>query len=323
LLTGDWGELLRIADQALCLCEDHRYPELRWPFWFASGLVAAARGQLAKAYELADRIDRWGERRASADVQLYAGLVRCHVAQASGDCDQAFREISVLGTPTVFYANLSLSMWASFDFVSCAVRANRQQDAGAFVALASTVERATLSARIQLLTRFATAIATTSTADLALDDSLDAPDTQRWPFDVARLELACGQRLRRGRSVAEARRRLTRSVTLFRELEAQPWLQMAQQELRASGGPRVCQGVSGGAALTPQEQEIAELAARGLTNRQIGVKIYLSPRTVSAHLYRIFPKLGVSSRAALRDALSGTGRAAVEGLSVVDSRPAS
>ncbi|MYW06645.1 helix-turn-helix transcriptional regulator, partial [Streptomyces sp. SID3343] len=50
--------------------------------------------------------------------------------------------------------------------------------------------------------------------------------------------------------------------------------------------------------------EIATLAAAGLTNKQIGERLYLSPRTVSTHLYNLFPKLGISSRAALRDALA-------------------
>ena len=58
------------------------------------------------------------------------------------------------------------------------------------------------------------------------------------------------------------------------------------------------------ASLTPQEREVAQLAATGLTNREIAARLYMSPRTVSAHLYRIFPKLGIRSRAALRDALS-------------------
>ena len=58
--------------------------------------------------------------------------------------------------------------------------------------------------------------------------------------------------------------------------------------------------------LTPQEQEIAALAAAGLTNKQIGERLYLSPRTVGNHLFRIFPKLGITTRAALRDALPPT-----------------
>jgi DNA-binding NarL/FixJ family response regulator len=56
--------------------------------------------------------------------------------------------------------------------------------------------------------------------------------------------------------------------------------------------------------LTPQELQIAQLAAEGLSNREIGERLYLSHRTVGSHLYRLFPKLGVTSRARLRDALS-------------------
>ncbi|MBE3012105.1 helix-turn-helix transcriptional regulator [Microbispora sp. NEAU-D428] len=59
-------------------------------------------------------------------------------------------------------------------------------------------------------------------------------------------------------------------------------------------------------SLTWQERRIADLAAGGLTNKEIGRRMHLSPRTVSSHLYRIFPKLGITTRAALRDALSRT-----------------
>jgi DNA-binding CsgD family transcriptional regulator len=59
-----------------------------------------------------------------------------------------------------------------------------------------------------------------------------------------------------------------------------------------------------GSALTPQEHEIAHLAASGLTNKQIGERLFLSHRTVRFHLHRVFPKPGISSRAALRDALA-------------------
>lgn len=63
-------------------------------------------------------------------------------------------------------------------------------------------------------------------------------------------------------------------------------------------------GVSGPASLTPQQRETALLAAAGLTNKQIAERLFLSPRTVAAHLRQLFPKLGVVSRAALRDALA-------------------
>ncbi|HYP61392.1 MAG TPA: helix-turn-helix transcriptional regulator, partial [Thermomicrobiales bacterium] len=59
----------------------------------------------------------------------------------------------------------------------------------------------------------------------------------------------------------------------------------------------------GWAQLSPQELQIAQLAAEGLSNREIGEQLYLSHRTVESYLYRLFPKLGVTSRAQVRDAL--------------------
>jgi DNA-binding NarL/FixJ family response regulator len=58
--------------------------------------------------------------------------------------------------------------------------------------------------------------------------------------------------------------------------------------------------------LSPQQQQIVQLAARGLTNREIGEKLFLSPRTVGSHLYRVFPKLGITARSQLRDVVEGT-----------------
>jgi DNA-binding CsgD family transcriptional regulator len=78
-------------------------------------------------------------------------------------------------------------------------------------------------------------------------------------------------------------------------LGARPWAARARRLLRPARAADL---------LTPQELQIAELAAAGLTNKEIGAKLNLSPRTASTHLYRLFPKLGVTSRAALRDALN-------------------
>jgi DNA-binding NarL/FixJ family response regulator len=74
--------------------------------------------------------------------------------------------------------------------------------------------------------------------------------------------------------------------------------------LRATGAPGLEARDFDPGPLTTQEREIAQLAARGLTNKQIGKKLFLSHRTVGTHLYRVFPKLGITSRAALRDALT-------------------
>ena len=79
----------------------------------------------------------------------------------------------------------------------------------------------------------------------------------------------------------------------------------ADGELRASGVSVSAAG-TGPASLTPQQRQIALLAAAGHTNKEIAARLFLSPRTVSTHLHQVFPKLGITSRAALRDALAGT-----------------
>jgi DNA-binding NarL/FixJ family response regulator len=66
--------------------------------------------------------------------------------------------------------------------------------------------------------------------------------------------------------------------------------------------------------LTPQELQIAQMAADGLSNREIGQKLYLSPRTVSSHLYRAFPKLGITSRTELRAAIGTSAGSGLSGM---------
>ena len=75
----------------------------------------------------------------------------------------------------------------------------------------------------------------------------------------------------------------------------------ASSELRAAGRPAAEEMEP----LTPQQLEIAMLAASGLTNKEIGKRLFPSHRTVGTHLYQVFPKLGITSRADLRDALGG------------------
>ncbi|HEV7655643.1 MAG TPA: helix-turn-helix transcriptional regulator [Mycobacteriales bacterium] len=74
--------------------------------------------------------------------------------------------------------------------------------------------------------------------------------------------------------------------------------------MRASGRTRRRHDDVSAGTLTPQEREIGLMAASGMSNKQIGESLFLSPRTVGTHLYRAFPKLGITSRAALRDALT-------------------
>jgi DNA-binding NarL/FixJ family response regulator len=91
----------------------------------------------------------------------------------------------------------------------------------------------------------------------------------------------------------------------FAELGAGGFAYRALRELRAAGGAGERQGRAAVARLTPQELQIAQLAAEGLSNRQIGEQLFLSHRTVGSHLYHLFPKLGITTRSQLADVLTG------------------
>ncbi|MGW4354320.1 LuxR C-terminal-related transcriptional regulator [Nocardia sp. NPDC004582] len=121
-------------------------------------------------------------------------------------------------------------------------------------------------------------------------------------YDHARTALLYGEWLRRERSIGEARTQLRAAVETFDRLGAIPWAAHARNELRAAGD--VAQRLETPltvetAALTPQELQVVRLAADGATNKEIAAKLFISPKTVSHHLYRAFPKLGVSNRVEL------------------------
>jgi ATP/maltotriose-dependent transcriptional regulator MalT len=129
-------------------------------------------------------------------------------------------------------------------------------------------------------------------------------DLSGYPFLRARTLFSSGCWLRRHRRSAESRKPLRDSIDLFDALGAAQWSMRARQELRATGEAIGHRTPDARERLTAQELQIASLAAQGLSNREIGERLFLSHRTIGSHLYRIFPKLEITSRAQLRDALA-------------------
>jgi DNA-binding CsgD family transcriptional regulator len=162
-----------------------------------------------------------------------------------------------------------------------------------------------LEARKALLAGAVAALAAPDDLAGALFEAVLAdPEARRWPFDLARVHLLYGERLRRSREIARSRHHLQAALATFELLDAAAWTERAAAELAATTPARQRRDTGLSDPLTAQELQVAELAAAGLTNKEIAARLYMSHRTVSAHLYRVFPKLGISSRAALRDALS-------------------
>ena len=117
------------------------------------------------------------------------------------------------------------------------------------------------------------------------------------PFEQARTQLLYGEWLRRNQRRAGAREHLIAAAAAFTRMGARPWQDRAEAELRAAGARAPAVTADDPLArLTPQELQVVRLAATGASNKEIGAQLFLSPRTVGFHLYRAFPKLGVTTR---------------------------
>jgi DNA-binding CsgD family transcriptional regulator len=303
VLSGDWDGVLRLAGEGLEYTTRHHYRLLGGFLQYDRAMIAAARGEDAAARALAHDLVSWASPNGLGFVRQLAAHVRATAALSRGDFESAYRHAREVCEPVTVPAFKPAALWVLFDLVEAAARAGRMEDAAAHVADLRAARVAELSPRLALVVAAAEAmIAPGESGCRAFVEALAIPGIDRWPFLLARIRLAYGERLRRVKQIGEARRQLSGAADAFERLAAAPWLARARSELRAMGFS--ADSVPGAAEpLTPQEHEIARLAASGLTNKQIGERLYLSPRTVGSHLYHLFPKLGVSSRAGLADAL--------------------
>ena len=268
-------------------------------------LVAAARGDYDAVRELTGQMIRWALPRGIVQPQLAAHHAGSLAALGRGDFEEAYQEAAAISPPGILASHVPYALRVPMDLVEAAVRTGRHQEAAAHVAAMRQAGLGRISPRLAMLTNASAALtAPAGQASQLYAAALAVPGADRWPFERARVQLACGEHLRRVRATCEARTHLSAALGTFEALGARPWALRAGHELRATGLAAARAESQRAVMLTAQEHQVATLAAAGLTNKQIGERLYLSHRTVAAHLYQIFPRLGITSRAALRDALT-------------------
>ena len=194
--------------------------------------------------------------------------------------------------------------WALADLVDAAVRGDGDLDlVRGLLSEWEEIAAATGAPHLEVQLAYAAALlADSATAEQRFQDAMTS-SAAGWPFYTARAQLAYGGWLRRQRRGADSRTPLREAARIFDALGLRRFAERARRELRASGERARRRVPEAWTELSPQELQIAQLAAEGLSNREIGERLYLSHRTVSTHLYRLFPKLGITSRTQLRDAL--------------------
>jgi DNA-binding CsgD family transcriptional regulator len=305
-LTGQWDEVQKLTEEAVQLCDSHGHVLMRWPHRSNQAWLTAARGDRDATRAITDEILQWAVPRRARQLEAAALHGRVLDSLAGGDFERAYQDACAISPAGTIASHVPNAMWVVMDLVEAAVRTGRREEAVAHVEAARAANLGLISSRLALLTEGAAGIAAIE-LDGSFERALAVPDAGLWVFDLARVELAYGERLRRAKQTAAARTQLAAALDTFERLRARPWSQRAANELRATGITIGRPEVTGPGALSPQQLEIARLAAAGLSNKEIGERLFLSHRTVGSHLYQIFPKLGITSRAALRDALAGYG----------------
>ena len=231
-------------------------------------------------------------------VQLARGVADL----GSDHPEQAHGELVRTVTPTDPAFQRLQQLWSLGYLVDAAVRTGRREEALRVVDAVAGLAGSSTSA-VVALDYSRDVLAEEADAEECFRAALDGPSL-RYPWHRARLQLAQGAWLRRRRRIAESREPLRAARGTFTVIGANAWARRADEELRATGEPGWRPAERPRSRLSAQEATIAELAADGLSNKEIGQHLFLSHRTVGSHLYRIFPKLDITTRAQLARALA-------------------
>ncbi|MEU7874814.1 LuxR family transcriptional regulator [Dactylosporangium sp. NPDC049140] len=300
---GQWDEAETMVQEGLDLAATYGYHLLKAQLRIRPAFIAAVRGNADLARSLTSEVMTWAAPRGLGLTQAFARHARAIAALGQDDYEGAYAETSWISQPDIPGTGIP-ARWMVLDLVEADVRTGRVEEARAHVAAAQQAGLAHYSSHTALIAAGAAALAADDDhAGPLFEAALSLPDADRWPWEHARVHLAYGQWLRRTRDTTRARMHLRAATETFDRLGARPWAQRAHNELRASGVATATRPGTHTSTLTAQEWQIATLAATGMTNKEIGQRLFLSHRTVGAHLHRLYPKLGITSRAALRDAL--------------------
>jgi DNA-binding CsgD family transcriptional regulator len=306
--TGNWAAAYAGATEAVRIAD-----ETNQVTTLAFSLSCLARVEAAQGREDECRVH--SERAldiASPGIAAVVALTRSSLGLLElglGRLDEALGWLEPLARKTAEHGlhEPAVIPWPP-DLIETYVRVARRNDAElaleAFDHLARKTERVSALAAAS---RCRGLLAAEDAFQAEFEKALDLHAAAKMPFERARTELCLGERLRRARRRAHARAPLRSALETFERLGAAPWSERARSELAASGETARRRDPYAADELTPQELQVALLVARGATNREAGASLFLSPKTIEAHLGRVYRKLHVRSRTELAHLLGSEG----------------
>ena len=195
--------------------------------------------------------------------------------------------------------------WSLAELVEAATRSGRAElAAAALPLLEERAHAADTDWALGVLARSRALMSEGEDADALYREAIQRLERTRIRVELARARLLYGEWLRREGRRVDARDQLRTAHEMFSRFGAEAFAERSRRELLATGETARRRSDDTREDLTPQEAQIARLAADGQTNPEIGTQLFLSPRTVEYHLRKVFPKLGISSRKELRNALT-------------------
>jgi DNA-binding CsgD family transcriptional regulator/tetratricopeptide (TPR) repeat protein len=267
--------------------------------------LAAWRGREAEAAELIkatiDDVTSRGEGMGlsisyHARALLYNGLGR--YAEARAAAGQAGE-----------HEDLGIFAWALTELVEAASRSGGPEVAAAALErLAETTRTAGTDWALGIEARSRALLSEGDAAEGLYREAIERLGRTRIRVEAARAHLLYGEWLRRRGRRADARQQLRTAHEMCTAMGVEAFAERARRELLATGETVRDRGVETREELTAQEAQIAGLAGDGKTNPEIGAELFISPRTVEWHLRKVYPKLGISSRRQLREALADAAR---------------
>ena len=300
---ADLGAAIPAAEEGRRLAQETNQPLVMATAQAVQALLAALRGDQEAAAVLAAQAEQLSVPIGASAVLAAAQLARGIAALGGGRPADALGHLRRIHDASDPAYHAAIRCFTVGDLADAARRSGDPESISVLVDEMENAARQTSSPLLHAGLRCARAMLAKEADAGALFETALRSDLSTWPFLRARVELAYGEWLHQQRHDAASRAHLRTARETFDALGTSPWSERARQQLRATGEtsrPRIAEARD---QLTPQELQIAQMAAEGLSNREIAQMLYLSHRTVSSHLYRAFPKLGITSRAQLRRVL--------------------